>query len=206
MAGLSQAKPGRARFLKSEVAALWFSENFACWLQQKFFLGNECNIMALLSLFTVPQIQLLIRSVSHWNSFWISSFLRHCVSGVGLGKGQGQELSLSGEVDDNSLSPEACYECKINGYPKRGRKRRSTNETANEAKVIDPFRGKGFVVVLWKPVSKGGVPRDNPTGEMDTLNKVDQRAGLGCQVVCVGAFWSCSLALGKDQPLKPLRT
>uniref|UniRef100_A0A672VB37 Fibrillin-1 n=1 Tax=Strigops habroptila TaxID=2489341 RepID=A0A672VB37_STRHB len=53
----------------------------------------------------------------------------HCVSGVGLGKGQGQELSLSGEVDDNSLSPEACYECKINGYPKRGRKRRSTNET-----------------------------------------------------------------------------
>ncbi|XP_030353475.1 fibrillin-1 [Strigops habroptila] len=57
----------------------------------------------------------------------------HCVSGVGLGKGQGQELSLSGEVDDNSLSPEACYECKINGYPKRGRKRRSTNETANEA-------------------------------------------------------------------------
>lgn len=66
---------------------------------------------------------------------------------MGLGKGQGQELSLSGEVDDNSLSPEACYECKINGYPKRGRKRRSTNETANEAKVIDPFGGKGFVVV-----------------------------------------------------------
>lgn len=52
---------------------------------------------------------------------------------MGLGRGQGQELSLSGEVDDNSLSPEACYECKINGYPKRGRKRRSTNETASEA-------------------------------------------------------------------------
>lgn len=61
---------------------------------------------------------------------------------MGLGKGQGQELSLGGEVDDNSLSPEACYECKINGYPKRGRKRRSTNETANEAEVIDPFWGE----------------------------------------------------------------
>lgn len=98
--------------------------------------------MTLIFVFTVPQIQLLIRSVSHWNSFWVSSFLRHCVSGVGLGKGQGQELSLGGEVDDNSLSPEACYECKINGYPKRGRKRRSTNETANEAEVIDPFWGE----------------------------------------------------------------
>lgn len=58
-----------------------------------------------------------------------SSFPRHCVSGIGLGKGHGQDLSVSGEVDDNSLSPEACYDCKINGYPKRGRKRRSTNET-----------------------------------------------------------------------------
>ncbi|KAH0619971.1 hypothetical protein JD844_014452 [Phrynosoma platyrhinos] len=53
----------------------------------------------------------------------------HCVSGMGLGKGHGQDLAVSGEVDDNSLSPEACYDCKINGYPKRGRKRRSTNET-----------------------------------------------------------------------------
>ncbi|KAF7241491.1 Fibrillin-1 [Varanus komodoensis] len=53
----------------------------------------------------------------------------HCVSGMGLGKGHGQDLSVSGEVDDNSLSPEACYDCKINGYPKRGRKRRSANDT-----------------------------------------------------------------------------
>lgn len=43
--------------------------------------------------------------------------------------GRGPESPVSGEVDDNSLSPEACYECKINGYPKRGRKRRSVNET-----------------------------------------------------------------------------
>uniref|UniRef100_A0ACB8E5R9 Fibrillin-1 n=1 Tax=Sphaerodactylus townsendi TaxID=933632 RepID=A0ACB8E5R9_9SAUR len=53
----------------------------------------------------------------------------HCVAGMGLGRGHSQDLSVSGEVDDNSLSPEACYDCKINGYPKRGRKRRSTNET-----------------------------------------------------------------------------
>lgn len=52
----------------------------------------------------------------------------HCVSGMGMGRG-GPEPPASGEMDDNSLSPEACYECKINGYPKRGRKRRSTNET-----------------------------------------------------------------------------
>ncbi|KAM7158532.1 fibrillin-1 [Molossus nigricans] len=52
----------------------------------------------------------------------------HCVSGMGMGRG-GPEPPASGEMDDNSLSPEACYECKINGYPKRGRKRRSANET-----------------------------------------------------------------------------
>ncbi|KAF6130034.1 fibrillin 1 [Phyllostomus discolor] len=52
----------------------------------------------------------------------------HCVSGMGMGRG-GPEPPVSGEMDDNSLSPESCYECKINGYPKRGRKRRSTNGT-----------------------------------------------------------------------------
>lgn len=45
-----------------------------------------------------------------------------------MGRGN-PEPPASSEMDDNSLSPEACYECKINGYPKRGRKRRSTNET-----------------------------------------------------------------------------
>lgn len=40
-------------------------------------------------------------------------------------------MAASGEIDDNSLSPEACYDCKINGYPKRGRKRRSANDTAS---------------------------------------------------------------------------
>ncbi|XP_029430269.1 fibrillin-1 [Rhinatrema bivittatum] len=52
----------------------------------------------------------------------------HCVSGTGLSRED--QLPVSGEDDDNALSPEGCYECKINGYPKRGRKRRSTNDTA----------------------------------------------------------------------------
>ncbi|KAK6492730.1 fibrillin-2 [Huso huso] len=53
----------------------------------------------------------------------------HCVSGMGFNKGQ--YLPPGAEADDdNALSPEACYDCKINGYSKKdGRKRRSTNET-----------------------------------------------------------------------------
>lgn len=49
-------------------------------------------------------------------------------------------------MDDNSLSPEACYECKINGYPKKGRKRRSSNSTQEEpqqdVQVICEQRGR----------------------------------------------------------------
>ncbi|MGH0119001.1 UNVERIFIED_CONTAM: hypothetical protein FKN15_003550, partial [Acipenser sinensis] len=58
----------------------------------------------------------------------------HCVSGVGFGNGdQALAVGVGGDTDDNSLSPEACYECKINGYPKKGRKRRSTNGTEAES-------------------------------------------------------------------------
>uniref|UniRef100_A0A3B5Q922 Fibrillin 2b n=1 Tax=Xiphophorus maculatus TaxID=8083 RepID=A0A3B5Q922_XIPMA len=46
----------------------------------------------------------------------------HCVSGSGF---PGQ--LVDGDEDD-SLSPEACYECKINGGGKNGRHRRSTDE------------------------------------------------------------------------------
>ncbi|KAI1905149.1 hypothetical protein AGOR_G00013160 [Albula goreensis] len=54
----------------------------------------------------------------------------HCVSGMGFGKGQYVPMEEEGEDDGNSLSPEACYECKINGYPKKsGRRKRETNET-----------------------------------------------------------------------------
>lgn len=49
----------------------------------------------------------------------------------GGGSSFGQEDISQG--DDNSLSPEACYECKINGYPRKGRKRRSTNSTLEES-------------------------------------------------------------------------
>ncbi|KAL7980060.1 hypothetical protein Chor_001328 [Crotalus horridus] len=62
----------------------------------------------------------------------------HCVAGMGLGKGQNHEVPVSGELDDSSLSPEACYDCKINGYPKRGRKRRGLNET-NVLDTEDPL-------------------------------------------------------------------
>nr|XP_061796796.1 fibrillin-1-like [Nerophis lumbriciformis] len=55
----------------------------------------------------------------------------HCVSGLAFGGGD-QSAGQGGEGDENSLSPEACYECKINGYPKKGRKRRSANSTQDE--------------------------------------------------------------------------
>uniref|UniRef100_A0A8D3E1D9 Fibrillin 1 n=1 Tax=Scophthalmus maximus TaxID=52904 RepID=A0A8D3E1D9_SCOMX len=55
----------------------------------------------------------------------------HCVTGLGFTSG-GPSGGQGGEEDDNSLSPEACYECKINGYPKKGRKRRSTNSTQED--------------------------------------------------------------------------
>ncbi|KAK1345003.1 hypothetical protein QTO34_013707 [Cnephaeus nilssonii] len=52
----------------------------------------------------------------------------HCVSGMGFNKGQ--YLPMDAEVDEeNALSPEACYECKINGYSKKdGRQKRSVHE------------------------------------------------------------------------------
>ncbi|KAG8001253.1 Fibrillin-1 [Nibea albiflora] len=57
----------------------------------------------------------------------------HCVTGMGFGSGGSSAgQGGQGEEDENSLSPEACYECKINGYPKKGRKRRSTNSTQED--------------------------------------------------------------------------
>ncbi|KAI4541427.1 hypothetical protein MG293_008569 [Ovis ammon polii] len=52
----------------------------------------------------------------------------HCVSGMGFNKGQ--YLSMDTEVEEeNALSPEACYECKINGYSKKdNRQKRSVHE------------------------------------------------------------------------------
>ncbi|KAL8203438.1 UNVERIFIED_CONTAM: Fibrillin-2 [Gekko kuhli] len=46
----------------------------------------------------------------------------------GLGFNKGQYLPLDGD-EENVLSPEACYECKINGYSKKdNRRKRSINE------------------------------------------------------------------------------
>lgn len=111
----------------------------------------------------------------------MSVFLRHCVSGVGLGKGQGQELSLGGEVDDNSLSPEACYECKINGYPKRGRKRRSANETANEAEVKGVFRGKGVCGPLVKAGLRRGCAKRQPHRKNAPPRASRPQSWFGCR-------------------------
>jgi len=56
-------------------------------------------------------------------------FNSHCVSGMGFNKGQ--YMPLDGDADEeNALSPEACYECKINGHSKKeNRKKRSANDT-----------------------------------------------------------------------------
>ncbi|CAL8243797.1 unnamed protein product [Lota lota] len=55
----------------------------------------------------------------------------HCVSGAGFDGGTDAGISTGqgGGTDENALSHESCYECKINGYPKKGRSRRSTNST-----------------------------------------------------------------------------
>lgn len=62
---------------------------------------------------------------------WFCLCPRHCVTGLGFTSGS-PSGPQAGEEDDNSLSPEACYECKINGYPKKGRKRRSANSTQDD--------------------------------------------------------------------------
>ena len=73
----------------------------------------------------------------HMVSVGVCLCCRHCVSGAGfdgstdtgVSIGQGGVGDGAGATDENSLSHEACYECKINGYPKKGRSRRSTNST-----------------------------------------------------------------------------
>lgn len=70
------------------------------------------------------------------------SFRRHCVSGMGFNKGQ--YLTLDGDADkENALSPEVCYECKINGYSKKdSRKKRSANTVCTRIKnCCNVFRG-----------------------------------------------------------------
>ncbi|KAL0963262.1 hypothetical protein UPYG_G00351840 [Umbra pygmaea] len=56
----------------------------------------------------------------------------HCVSGMSFGMGRYGSPSVEDPeiVEDNALSPESCYDCKINGYPKKhNRRRRDANGT-----------------------------------------------------------------------------
>ncbi|XP_029441857.1 fibrillin-2-like, partial [Rhinatrema bivittatum] len=55
----------------------------------------------------------------------------HCVSGLGFGQSSYLPAPAE-ESEENLLSPEGCYECKVNGYPKRGRQRRSANATGSQ--------------------------------------------------------------------------
>ncbi|XP_063820322.1 fibrillin-2 [Pseudophryne corroboree] len=53
----------------------------------------------------------------------------HCVSGMGFNRGQYLATARE-DNEENELSPETCYECKVNGYPKKtGRAKRSSNNT-----------------------------------------------------------------------------
>lgn len=64
-----------------------------------------------------------------------------------MGFNKGQYLSLDAEVDEeNALSPEACYECKINGYSKKdGRQKRSVGEPEPTA-VSKPLSSEDFIL------------------------------------------------------------
>ena len=105
-------------------------------------------------------------------------------------------------MDDNSLSPEACYECKINGYPKRGRKRRSTNETANEAEVIDP-RGRERVWCYLVKGSLGLMNAKKHSHGKKIYPKVNKGPGFGHQVSGTGLSEIVLLLSGEGCPLQP---
>ncbi|XP_056393271.1 fibrillin-2 [Hyla sarda] len=58
----------------------------------------------------------------------------HCVSGLAFNRGQYLSANRE-ESEENALSPETCYECKINGYPKKtGRAKRSSKDTDTAVK------------------------------------------------------------------------
>ncbi|XP_053097505.1 fibrillin-2 isoform X2 [Pangasianodon hypophthalmus] len=60
----------------------------------------------------------------------------HCVSSLGFGKGQLASVSAAGTAEDNSLSPEGCYDCSVNSPHKRGiRKRHTIHQTEPEESV-----------------------------------------------------------------------
>uniref|UniRef100_A0A8C8RUV9 Fibrillin-2 n=1 Tax=Pelusios castaneus TaxID=367368 RepID=A0A8C8RUV9_9SAUR len=63
----------------------------------------------------------------------------HCVSGMGFNKGQ--YIPLGGDIDEeNALSPEACYECKINGYSKKNSKRKRSQVNLESLDTDTPLK------------------------------------------------------------------
>ncbi|KAF2981348.1 hypothetical protein EK904_013603 [Melospiza melodia maxima] len=77
----------------------------------------------------------------------------HCVSGMGFNKGQ--YLPLDGDADgENALSPEVCYECKINGYSKKdSRRKRSAN---TQGQVSWGSLGTESPLKVWVAMSRLG--------------------------------------------------
>ncbi|KAM9367882.1 fibrillin-2 [Phaethornis superciliosus] len=80
----------------------------------------------------------------------------HCVSGMGFNRGQ--YLPLDGDADEkNALSPEACYECKVNGYSKKdSRKKRSANTTMEQ-------------------ISLGSLDTDSPLKMRVSISRIDNK-------------------------------
>lgn len=59
---------------------------------------------------------------------------RHCVSGLGFGKGQMGFVSAAGR-ENNRLSSEDCFDCNVNGPHKRGIQKRDTIHQTEPEKV-----------------------------------------------------------------------
>lgn len=104
-----------------------------------------------------------------------------------MGRGL-SEPQASSEMDDNSLSPEACYECKINGYPKRGRKRRDTNDMVGQKSFCSrsPIAERPSKY-LWLPGRMLLSVRNLPGEKIQTLPVLEgsfyEKQGVG------GTFW-----------------
>uniref|UniRef100_A0A8B9LZJ9 Fibrillin 2 n=1 Tax=Astyanax mexicanus TaxID=7994 RepID=A0A8B9LZJ9_ASTMX len=77
----------------------------------------------------------------------------HCVSGLSFGKSRPSSAGAAGAVEDNSLSPEGCYECNINGPQKRGIRKRL---------IISPTLLYLFHSVQEAPVSLASVDMEQP--------------------------------------------
>lgn len=60
---------------------------------------------------------------------------RHCVSGLGFGKGQLGSVSAASTAEDNRLAPEDCYDCSVNSPHKKGIWKRHTIQQTEPEEV-----------------------------------------------------------------------